>query len=251
MKSPTFLLQSDPYMQMEKIACRFSDYPTFSVKFQKLSHLPKSERVNFIPVGTVEFVKEYARIMDLQIPSGEFSYWNLGEPEFDKFFHRKIRKGIFSDADSEEFVKPMEIKIFTGEIKKNIKEKIIDTTPVWISEPVQFWAEFRFYIYDYVNRSEILGWSRYDDTDRSCPDPDIDLVKEITKYLRNIGAPGAYSVDIGWRPDLNKYCLVELNDAWSLGFYNNTDPQSKPPSYQNYADMLRYRWSQIVFCNII
>ena len=71
------------------------------------------------------------------------------------------------------------------------------------------------------------------------------------KELEGNGAPGAYKVDIGGRCDLGRYCLVELNDAWALGLYENNDPQSNPPTRQQYADMLVSRWRQIVFCSLL
>ena len=80
-----------------------------------------------------------------------------------------------------------------------------------------------------------------------------DFVKpqETKTFTGNLNiSPGSYSIDIGWRPDLNCYSLVEINDGWSLGLYNPTDQQSNPPTRQQYADMLVARWRQILFCNI-
>jgi len=132
-----------------------------------------------------------------------------------------------------------------------ISDSIPKDTPVWISEAVPFGAEFRFYVQDFVGGGKIQGWSRYDDTYLQCPEPDFELVEAIMKELEGNGAPGAYTVDIGWRYDLDRYCLVELNDAWALGLYENADPQSNPPTRQQYSDMLVSRWTQIIFCNLV
>jgi hypothetical protein len=162
---------------------------------------------------------------------------------------------MYGEATLEDFVKPTAIKLFTGDIKECLELKspglISDNTSVWISQAVPFESEFRFYIHDFIGGGKIQGWSRYDDKPVRNPEPDFGLVEEIMGVLEANIAPGAYTIDIGWRPDLNRYCLVELNDAWSLGFYENSDPQSNPPTRQQYADMLVSRWRQILFCNLV
>jgi hypothetical protein len=253
MKDPIFLLQSGGPLQTEKVACSFSNYPIRYCSFGDITMLDsKAALTQFVPVGSVEFVQAYSQHVNLVLPE-DFSYGYEGH--LDKYLTRSIRLGTYGEASTEEFVKPIYIKLFTGNIKEQIELEtpglISDDTPVWISEPVPFEAEFRFYIRDSIGGGKILGWSRYDGEQVINPIPDSELVNNIMKDLESIGAPGAYTIDIGWRPDLNQYCLVELNDAWSLGFYENNDPQSNPPSRQEYADMLVFRWIQILFSNLV
>lgn len=254
MKDPIFLLQSGGPLTTEKIACSFSCYPVQYSSIEGLHKLdPELSRLKHVPVGSVEFSKAFANHVNLTLPS-DFSY-GIVEGDLDKFLHRELRKGIYSEASLTDFVKPLDIKTFTGNVKGHLEresqESIAPETPVWITPSVPFGAEFRFYIQSLVNKSLILGWSRYDESNMDCPEPDLKLVDEVVEYLRQIGEPTAYTVDIGWRPDLNRYCVVELNDAWSLGFYENNDPQSNPPTRQQYADMLVSRWTQIVFCGLL
>lgn len=251
MRDPVFLLQAGEVMSAEKIACNFSSYPSQFRKFEDIVKLnPEESRLKFVPVGSVEFTRAYCDHLGLNLPI------NLSYPEqFHPYLYRRVQEGLYKEALFSEFVKPIETKTFTGNIKSVLEAEDPDSidpeTPVWICEPVIFESEFRFYIHDFVNGSKIQGWARYDDLSVTNPEPDFSLVESIMdKFHGDIG-PGAYSIDIGWRPNLGCYSLVEINDGWSLGLYNPDDPQSNPPTRQQYADMLVSRWTQILFCNIV
>lgn len=245
-KYPTFLLQSGPFMSAEKTACSFSHYPIRYCKYEDVGMLnPDEARLRYVPVGSVEFTEEYCRHVGLGLPV---------KPSFmdglEGYCHRQIRRGTFKEALDTEFVKPVKVKEFTANVKGSIQAHVNPDTEVYISEVVPFESEFRFYIHDFVNRFEILGWSRYDDLSVRNPEPDWGIVEAIAQRFHDSLGPNAYSIDIGWRPDKQCYSLVEINDGWSLGFYENSDRQSGPPTRQQYADMLVSRWSQILFCNI-
>jgi hypothetical protein len=235
-------------MAQEKIACAFSDYPVRYSSFGNLSNLdPKGSLTTFVPVGTVEYVRKFCEVVGISEPKS-FTYPDVLLP----YLKRNIRKGFFKDASPEEFVKPSDsVKEFTGDLKKYLLSEPDPETAVWISEPVEFESEFRFYIHDFVNGPEILGWSRYDQSPTTNPQPDEGLVIQMAEALHESLGPSAYCLDIGWRPDLKEYCLVELNDAWALGLYEGSDPQSAPPARKDYADMLVSRWRQVVFCQIV
>jgi hypothetical protein len=252
---PTFLLQSGGPLPNEKIACSFSSHPVRYCSYEGIEKLdPETSLTHYVPVGSVEFVKAYSQHVGIKLP-GDFSY-GVYSNQLAKFLMRSIRKGTYGDATLDEFVKPVAIKSFTGNLKATLKLEIGDhiqsDTPVWISPAVEFRAEFRFYIQGLIGGDKIVGWARYDDSDayeEDNPEPDFGLVEEIMVKVQDTGL-GAYTIDIGWRPDLDCYCLVELNDAWALGFYENMDRQSNPPTRQQYADMLVSRWRQLIFCNL-
>lgn len=251
MKDPTFLLQSGGPLTTEKIACSFSSYPVQYCKFEDIAKLDRKTAIaKYIPVGSVEFTEAYASHLGFPLPKN-LSY----DFDLDKYLMRQIRQGTYIEASLTDFVKPVAIKAFTGNIKGHLEAEssglISPDCNVWISEPVPFGAEFRFYIHGTYPKSQILGWSRYDDSNIDCPEPDFGLVERIMEQIDQIGGPAGYSIDIGWRIDLGLYCLVEINDGWSLGFYENSDRQSAPPSRQGYADLLISRWTQLVFCAII
>lgn len=230
-----FLLQSGNILTFEKFACIHSgdncDYRYRT--YDELDTLNVKEYKNeYVPVGSVEFVRKYCKRMGITLPDS-ISYL----PSVKKYIKREIREGTLDDANENEFVKPKQIKLFTGNIKKKIGSVPSDTK-VWISDPVIFESEFRFYI----KKSVIMGWCRYDLLYLDNPDPDINYVNQIIQSINNINS---YVIDIGWRPDLKEYDLVELNDAWALGLYNCRDRQSTPPTNKNYANMLISRWKQI------
>jgi hypothetical protein len=243
---PIFLLQSGEVMAREKIACAFSDYPVQYCSYEKLDQITKEGLTKFVPVGSVEFVQRYCEQVGIpKLPPLGF------QDLLDPYLHRKVRLGVLSEASPEEFVKPSEsIKLFTGCRRSEVPLEIPLETPVLISDFVPFESEFRFYIHDFVPVPKVFGWARYDDNPVVNPEPDVGLVERIAKEIHDYLGPNSYSIDIGWRPDIGRYSLVEVNDGWSLGLYENRDPQSSPPSRKEYAEMLVSRWRQIVFCCI-
>ena len=244
----TLLLQSGKVMAQEKTACAFSNYAIRYCKYEDIGTLnPKEAFLRYVPVGSVEFTRWYCYHVGIELPSLDFTL----SGGLNKHCNREIRKGLFGEAKENDFVKPLHIKLFTGNIKSELDWYVPDDTEVYISQAVPFESEFRFYIQDYANKFDVVGWARYDELGVTNPEPDFTLVEDIAGEIhRNLG-PSAYSIDIGWRPDLGCYSLVEINDAWSLGLYENSDPQSNPPTRQQYADMLVSRWTQIQFCNLV
>ena len=123
-------------------------------------------KTRYIPVGSVEFVKAYSDHVGIRLPD-DFSY-GICDGDLDKFLMRAVRKGTYGDATLTDFIKPIEIKSFTGNVKGHLdvetSDSIPNDTPVWISEAVPFGAEFRFYVQDFVGGGKIQGWSRYDDS---------------------------------------------------------------------------------------
>lgn len=245
MKTPKFILQSGPILSLEKYACRTSEYyPNSSCSFNDFSTLRSEDEYMLIPVGSVEFVKEFCNHFNISLPTESLSYYEPIRP----YLLREIRRTTLGEALSSEFVKPVGVKTFTGDIKNNLRP-LSPLTEVWATLSVLFESEFRFYVQDYITGPEIVGWTRYDDLECVNPYPPIEWVKEIAQSIHDAMGPSAYSIDIGWRPDVQKYDVVELNDAWALGLYRHNDEQSSPPSYEDYVEMLVSRWRQILFCN--
>lgn len=248
MINPKFLLQTGPVLSIEKYACRLSGYQYSECAYDSIESLDvEKHRLHSIPVGSVEFTKRYCDHMGLALPTESLTYF-LGESPF---MQRSMRKTTFAEATDGEFVKPVSVKSFTGDMKFFIKDHVPPDTKVWVGPYVPFESEFRFYVHSTYPTPQIVGWSRYDDHGVVNPNPDINFILDIAYEVQKNLGPSAFSVDIGWRPDLGRYDLVELNDAWALGLYNNTDPQSSPPTPIDYADMLIARWQQLLFCNIM
>jgi|GEM_PF-1608314 hypothetical protein len=189
---------------------------------------------NYVPVGSVEFIKKYADIFEIDLPK------NISYPEcLQKYLKRDLRKGVFSDANNWEFVKPQSTKKFTGAIKADLfsEECITSCEPVWISEPMAFEAEFRYYVVD----GKIVGHSRYDDFENDlCADENV-VRQMISDYADQ---PVGYSIDVGINCDNGETVLIEVNDGWALGLY----PWGNM-SNESYVDLITKRWKQIISPN--
>jgi hypothetical protein len=205
-----YLLQTGNLLTTEKIACLRTDnkcsWVSYLNIFDTVHNLILTEDISkIIPLGSVEFCMAYSEIIGLNLPE-DFSYGSdiaLMTP----FLKRKINRTTFALAKGFSFIKPIQTKLFTGDIKDNIHDSTFSDYEVWESEPIKFTAEFRFYIHN----NKILGYSRYDENDCDCPSPELNMIQEIIKIQNSF--PIAYSIDIGWRTDINEWCLVELNDA--------------------------------------
>jgi hypothetical protein len=248
MKTPKFVLQTGQVLSTEKHACRSTSYPHLMCSIDNIPSLWAEDDFFYVPVGSVEFTKKFCEHFNLLLPQESISYTE----EIEHLLKRPVRRTTFGEAKDGEFVKPTGVKNFTGGLKLflNADLAIPPSTPVWASPFFPFESEFRFYVQNLYPVAKVVGWARYDDLEVTNPDPDVALITEAMKCLQTDG-PGAYTIDIGWRADLGEYDIVELNDAWALGLYKNSDQQSSPVSYEDYAEMLIMRWGQILFCNMV
>ena len=236
----TYFLQRGDVLLKEKFAiktlnlssefCAYDDIVDFCNKLNILNSIPQ----NYIPVGSVEFIKQYADCFGIDLPK------NISYPEcLQKYLKRDLRKGIFVDAKNWEFVKPQSTKKFTGVIKRNLNltECVTSCEPVWISEPMTFNAEFRYYIVD----GKIVGHSRYDDFENDLYADENVVRQMICDYLDQ---PVGYSIDVGINADNGETVLIEVNDGWALGLY----PWGNM-SNESYVDLITKRWKQIISTN--
>ena len=109
-------------------------------------------------------------------------------------------------------------------------------TPVWVSEPVTWLSEFRYYVID----GAVRGEGRYDDAPDDMPRPDYFTVGEMAAVMaKTPGAPAAFCLDVGALRS-GETALIECNDAWAVGYYKGT------LSHRDYVEMLWRRWEQLV-----
>lgn len=226
------------------------DIPVQSCPIEHLENwkdpLSTAKDILTVPIGSVEFIRRAMSIAGLKEPQ-PLSYPESLRP----FLRRKIRLGTAGETPCGYFVKPVATKLFTGFLLPSTSEitsldehtieqhqmflSLPKDTPVWISEPVKFVSEHRFYIHN----SEIMGFGRYDDGEDESPSPSIETIEEMVGAFERTGsAPIAYSIDVGVLSD-GSTALVECNDAWALGYYKGT------LSPKDYLRMLIARWSQI------
>ena len=216
-----YLIQAGGIMQKERRCLLNAELINSSFE-----SLPDNKGM-FIPIGSVEFVNEYSRLNDILIPQ------NISYPvSLLPFLKRKIWKDEYKNVDDDLFVKPVNTKIFTGAIKRNLPEHVKDNEQVWVSDPIEFTAEFRFYIL----KEKILGYSRYDDGEDEIT-PSHNIVELMIKAYKT--QPIGYAIDV---VVVNgETILIEVNDGWSLGYY----PWGNC-SQSDYVELITERWKEIV-----
>ena len=227
MEKHKYLLQAEPtIMYDEKFMIKSSlSYSFFYCSHEQLKQF--EDKKNIIPVGSVEFVKKYSQLNNIELPE------NISYPtELRDFFGRNIWSGIFADVKGQQFCKPKTTKAFTGGIKKDIVEQVNIDEPVWISDPVQFTSEWRVYV---LNKT-ILGYSRYDTGDNE-EQVDLEVAKQMVECYN--GSPVGYCLDLGIVD--GKTILVEANDGWSLGYYRWGDMCP-----DDYIKLITSRWMEIL-----
>jgi hypothetical protein len=247
-----FLLQSDKVSEVEKRvithASMVLDFEIISKPLQTLlsdDTLKSTLPIDAAPVGTVEFFAAVLKLHGIDIPE-HISYPKCLHKK--EFLQRKIRTGIFSDAMDHEFVKPRyDIKKFTGDLVKNLPLDLFieHAYPVYISDPVEFVSEWRYYI---VN-NKIMGAGRYDDGADEAPKPDINLIQKALDLMRTHSLAG-YALDFGVL-STGETALIEANDGWALGFYKGEIEGMRcsfegPCGPRHYAQLLHARWIQII-----
>lgn len=162
------------------------------------------------------------------------------------FMGRNFYKGILGDVYkqliSDDYFKPIFIKSIdqkhlTGFVCKNFSDYVNHCTgiehnkPIYISDVVDFKAEYR----TYIHRHDIVGCIRYKGDFSISPKREI--IEEMLYALRDVKMPVAYSIDVGIIPS-GETLLVECNDGFALGNYGI-------PA-RNYAEMHRDRWYQMI-----
>lgn len=222
-----YLLQTGRVMEEEKrlITSNIKN-TTFHLSYDDLKPVQNSDQV--VPVGSVEFITKYCSLNDITLPDN-ISY----PPELTRFLNRNVWSGVYGEVKENQFCKPKNTKSFTGGVRRDIEELVSPEEPVWISDKVSFYAEWRFYI---LNK-KILGYSRYDSGDNEAQ-PNVKMVEEmISLYL---SSPVGYSIDVGYLVD-GKTTLVEVNDGWSLGYYRWGNMKG-----EDYVKLITERWKEII-----
>lgn len=191
-------------------------------------------KFNGIPVGSVEFVREYMVSHNIKEP-----FVNPYPINRFRFLKRDVsfRCGINGrDLHERFFIKPVKLKLFTGFVFDSRAEYYDDFTreqlevlskhpscDYWVSDVVEFTSEWRYYIQE----ENIIGYARYDDCDYETPEPKIGIVQE---YINLLDIKHPYVLDFGILLN-GDTALVEYNDAWAIGLYGNA---LSPKQYLNF-----------------
>jgi len=224
-----------------------NDIPVITCSLSELEqHQENFKSGQYLPVGTVEFVREAMRLSGIAEPT------NISYPSVLRGFLKRKLEERQAGSIFQAFVKPINTKTFTGFVFDAMMDpdsldqftaeqfhefmKLDAREKVWTSEIVEWNAEVRYYVLE----GKILGYGRYDDGPDEWPEPPLEFVQEIvdTYESRSMNTPIAYSVDVGMLAS-GEPALVECNDAWALGCYKGT------LSENDYVEMLWARWQQL------
>jgi hypothetical protein len=215
-------------------------------QLQYVEQLRASPR-QVLPVGSVEFLREAMRVAGITEPDN-FSYPGPLIP----LLRREVESRRAGSVLGHWFIKPKQTKAFTGFVYDTMRSpeaydehdreqyeafmELDADVPVWVAEPVQFLSEWRYY----VHRGEVLGSARYDPHgEDDAPRPDQAVLEDALQRMQPVGL-AAFALDLGVL-STGETALVEVNDAWALGYYAGGDLHRG-----DYLKMLMARWDQIV-----
>lgn len=204
----------------------------YSVTRKSLDTISELQENIYIPIGSVEFIKEYCDHFGVSIPQ-----FDTYPEELNSFLGRNIELIEKGNVDPNKFVKPISTKQFTGFVgtdtdEENLKEfsSLNNNTLVYQSDVVDFVYEYRYYVAD----KKIKGWARYDQNDSESfilPEAGV-VLGAIEKCLY-----GTYTIDFGVTSN-NKTLLVECNDFWAIGYYQGN------LGVKDYIELLIKRWRE-------
>jgi len=193
--------------------------------------------------GTVPFVLHALR--HLGVPAPE----HIPYPEvLNRWLFRRIAKyhrlrdalNEIHDTATPMFVKPAKgWKRFTGFVARFPDDVRFNgasrSAPVWVSEPIALASEWRAY----VAHGSILSVTFVDQSGDRHASPDSDVIRDaVTALVESGAAPAGFAIDFG--VDVaGQTMLVEVNDGFSIGAYDDLDAES-------YWTVTDARWRQLM-----
>lgn len=185
-------------------------------------------------LGGISFMHAALRHLNAAVPD-PLDY----PPSLTSFLGRKIEASTINEIANDPsrwnvFVKPRgQAKKFTGRLVQGTRDligcgDINQDVPVWVSEPVDFVAEWRVFI----RYRRVIGVRMYRGDWRAQFNPAI-IEAAVAAYEDQ---PAAYALDFGLTRS-GTMLLVEANDGYSLGNYGLF--------YIDYAKLLSARWAQL------
>lgn len=213
-----------------------------------------------LPVGSVEFVREFMRVTGVKEPN-----FHPYPDQLKKFIQRFIfihevgRFRKFACVKGREhtyppltmFIKPAKIKLFNGFIFRgnnadydehdkeqyDLMMSLPDNEKIFISNLEEFQCEWRFYIDELAHGYDIIGSARYDPNGADdAPEVDVAVVRAAIAAMPN---NHPYVLDFGVTKK-GKSMLIEANDAWAIGLYHRAMRNDE------YLQFLTRRWETIV-----
>lgn len=196
-----------------------------------------------VAIGSVPFVKHALRQLGRTLPE------HIPYPDvLRQMLHREVRKlntlreaRVMVTQGRSLFIKPAEgWKRFSGFVSDDPRDMRFNGAssylPVWISEPVTFASEWRAY----VAHDKVLDVRFVDHGGDRGLRIDRDVVDEAVRLVATSGsAPAGYVIDFGVLHPCGKTALIEMNDGFSFGAYDDVAPEV-------YWDISISRWAEMV-----
>ena len=197
--------------------------------FSEIKQLTSDDTV----VDYITETRALLKMMGLDVPVYDYPI------ELNEFYGRKIYAGILGEIVNipdnwGKFIKPKAgSKVFTGRVVNGTNNLIgiglpFDY-PIWISEVVEFIAEWRCFVLD----GQVLDVRPYTGDYHVHLDPSV--IDEAISCWKD--APVAYGLDIGVTRD-GRTLVVEVNDGYALGNYGL--------SPLNSINFHKARWKEMV-----
>lgn len=199
--------------------------------------------------GSVGFMHHAMRCFKIQAIHNQPYPEVLGD-----MMHRKVLpihsmyalRKYFIQGGRPVFVKPLQTKKFTGFVADNIGDPRFNgagnQTELIVTEVVEFADEWRVY----VANGKIMKVAATPGPRKTGMWPLWDVLNDTVQRLNAAAteyAPTAYSLDIGVL-STGHLALVEINDGYSLGAYDNI-------SARDYWDVIAARWAQLTGVNYV
>lgn len=190
--------------------------------------------------GSVPFLKHVLRTLGKPLPA-ENSYPAC----LNHLLYREVKKlktlreaKAFLDKGTSFFIKPADLKRFTGFVTQFSDDfrflGCSEHIPAYISTTVTFLSEWRCYV---ANGKLLDVKFANNGGDRKIL-PDMHVIEAAVRTLTDAKAPAGYAVDFGVL-DTGQTALVELNDGFALGAYDNI-------SGETYMEVIQSRWKELV-----
>ncbi len=205
-------------------------------------YMDKLHYKDYTPIGTVEFVKAFAEKIGVKLPAP------IHATELLKLEGRNWEKNTIKELIPSSyypvFVKPQtELKKFTGFVAKSDKDFDLypeidwSTTKLFCTQVLEnIVSEWRCYVLN----GKVFSCVNYSGDPLEFP-----WKQGINNMVQDFSNSSvAYSLDVavcveeGWTTNYRKTSFIEINDAFSLGYYGG--------DVELYTKMLNERWKQII-----
>lgn len=191
-----------------------------------------------LAVGSVDFMREVFRQMEVEMP------WLPNTNRGHRLMTLDEARKQVADTKRSLFIKPIQIKLFTGFVLDGMSYSSIAGLPgdtkvlAYLPFDCRIASEWRVYIH----QKQIVDARNYSGDFKISPDYSyVDDMKIWLMYEMNNGGmktPEAYTIDIGILEAGNENVVIEFQDMWAIGNYGVPNDL--------YVRMLKDRYFQII-----